>query len=225
MNDKENFFGSEPDLDIKLPKDDRIEEQMNFGKSSDIVHVTISRAVKDSIKAFAFSDFSRELGGVLIGSYEKEGERYHVRVTAEIKARYTQATKAKIKFTHETWEDIDKIKEEYYPKEKIVGWYHTHPGFGIFLSGYDLFIQKNFFHLPFQVAYVVDPVKKMDRFFGNVEGKIVELQYSVHESNSSAKPKMIIRGSKKSKNPLKAIISKIFAVVFIMFLIVLIEFF
>ncbi len=71
MDDKESFFGNEPDLDIKLPKDSRVVEQVNFGKSSDIVHVTISRAVKDSIEAFASSDSSRELGGALVGSYAK----------------------------------------------------------------------------------------------------------------------------------------------------------
>jgi len=32
--------------------------------------------------------------------------------------------------------------------KKIVGWYHSHPGFGIFLSEYDLFIHRNFFTAP-----------------------------------------------------------------------------
>jgi hypothetical protein len=44
-----------------------------------------------------------------------------------------------------------------YPDDRIVGWYHTHPGFGIFLSEMDLFIQNNFFNEPWQIAYVDDP--------------------------------------------------------------------
>ena len=35
--------------------------------------------------------------------------------------------------------------EANFPTESLVGWQHTHPGFGIFLSGYDLFIHRNFF--------------------------------------------------------------------------------
>ena len=45
-----------------------------------------------------------------------------------------------------------------YPDKKMIGWYHTHPGFGIFLSGMDLFICDNFFNLPWQVAFVYDPL-------------------------------------------------------------------
>ena len=35
---------------------------------------------------------------------------------------------------------------------KIVGWYHTHPGFGVEFSEMDLFIQQNFFGGPAQIA-------------------------------------------------------------------------
>ena len=40
----------------------------------------------------------------------------------------------------------------------MIGWYHTHPGFGIFLSDMDVFICDNFFNLPWQVAFVYDPL-------------------------------------------------------------------
>jgi hypothetical protein len=46
-----------------------------------------------------------------------------------------------------------------------VGWYHTHPDYGIFLSGQDLFIHRNFFDQPLQVAYVVDPIRQTRGFF------------------------------------------------------------
>src|SRR3954447_25139327 len=48
---------------------------------------------------------------------------------------------------------------------KILGWYHTHPGFGIFLSEMDLFIQNNFFPEPWQVASVYDPKSGEDGIF------------------------------------------------------------
>ena len=47
----------------------------------------------------------------------------------------------------------------------IVGWYHSHPNFGIFLSDRDCFIQDHFFNGPGQIAYVVDPVNGVEGRF------------------------------------------------------------
>ena len=47
----------------------------------------------------------------------------------------------------------------------IVGWYHSHPNFGIFLSDRDCFIQDHFFNGPGQIAYVVDPVNGVEGVF------------------------------------------------------------
>ena len=64
---------------------------------------------------------------------------------------------ASLTFTHETWADLHSQVEQKYPTEMIVCWHHTHPGFGVFLSGYDQFIHRNFFPEPWQIALVVDP--------------------------------------------------------------------
>ena len=58
---------------------------------------------------------------------------------------------------------------------KIVGWYHSHPGFGLFLSEYDSFIQENFFIDPNHVALVVDPLEGSLGWFVVRNGKVVEL--------------------------------------------------
>jgi proteasome lid subunit RPN8/RPN11 len=47
----------------------------------------------------------------------------------------------------------------------VVGWHHTHPGFGVFLSGYDLFIHQHFFREPWQIALVIDPQRQELGFF------------------------------------------------------------
>ncbi len=48
---------------------------------------------------------------------------------------------------------------------RIVGWWHSHPGFGCFLSKTDLHTQEFFFPQSYQVALVVDPVKNIFNFF------------------------------------------------------------
>ena len=51
--------------------------------------------------------------------------------------------------------------------ETVVGWYHSHPGFGCWLSGVDVNTAKSFEQLNQRsVAVVVDPVQ-------SVKGKVV----------------------------------------------------
>merc|ERR1711916_108735 len=51
--------------------------------------------------------------------------------------------------------------------EDVVGWYHSHPGFGCWLSGVDVNTQQSFEKLtPRAVAIVVDPIQ-------SVKGKVV----------------------------------------------------
>ncbi|VDO17200.1 unnamed protein product, partial [Brugia timori] len=51
--------------------------------------------------------------------------------------------------------------------EMVVGWYHSHPGFGCWLSGVDIATQRSFEALSDRaVAIVIDPIQ-------SVKGKVV----------------------------------------------------
>jgi hypothetical protein len=59
-----------------------------------------------------------------------------------------------------------------------VGWYHTHPRMGIFLSGYDTWLHDHFFPHPWQVALVVEPHTGAGGFFvRNKENKLDPRKY------------------------------------------------
>lgn len=52
--------------------------------------------------------------------------------------------------------------------EMVVGWYHSHPGFGCWLSGVDIATQRSFEALSDRaVALVIDPIQ-------SVKGKVSE---------------------------------------------------
>ena len=53
-----------------------------------------------------------------------------------------------------------------------MGWIHTHPNFGIFLSEYDRFVHENFFSEEYQVAYVVDPIQSIEGFYFWINSKL-----------------------------------------------------
>jgi proteasome lid subunit RPN8/RPN11 len=55
--------------------------------------------------------------------------------------------------------------EDRYPGKELVGWYHTHPRMGIFLSTYDVWLHKHFFPKPWQVALVIEPHSNVAGFF------------------------------------------------------------
>jgi hypothetical protein len=61
--------------------------------------------------------------------------------------------------------DLHDQIEKRFEGERIVGWYHTHPRMGIFLSHYDTWLHKNFFPEPWQVALVVEPYSSLGGFF------------------------------------------------------------
>lgn len=51
----------------------------------------------------------------------------------------------------------------------VVGWYHSHPGFGVFFSGIDRSTQASFFAHPYCLGLVVDPVAHKRRLFVGAE--------------------------------------------------------
>jgi proteasome lid subunit RPN8/RPN11 len=108
----------------------------------------------------------REVGGVLLGDVkrDKQGQMYVV-ATYAVKAEFANETRGHITFTHNTWLEIHNARERLYPDKIIVGWYHTHPGWTIFLSQWDLFIHQSFFRQPWQFALVIDPSLDRAGFF------------------------------------------------------------
>jgi proteasome lid subunit RPN8/RPN11 len=123
------------------------------------------------IRQHARSSSSTEICGVLIGQ-DKDNR---IEVTASIQGENAEQAGAHVTFTQDTWEHIYAVKDKKFPNERIVGWYHSHPGFGIFLSEHDLFIHKNFFSSPGQVAWVYDPHSDEEGCFGWVNGRIERL--------------------------------------------------
>jgi proteasome lid subunit RPN8/RPN11 len=122
----------------------------------------MSTEVARQIRQHARSSPKAEVCGVLIGEVA-EGAAL---VRASIAGVNAAQGGAHVTFTQDTWEHIYKIKDRDFPDARIVGWYHSHPGFGIFLSDHDTFIHKNFFSAPEQVAWVYDPHSDEEGCFG-----------------------------------------------------------
>jgi proteasome lid subunit RPN8/RPN11 len=93
-------------------------------------------------------------------------------VAASIPGIAAQQGGTHVTFTQDTWQHIYQVKDRDYPEARIIGWYHSHPGFGVFLSDHDTFIHRNFFASPEQIAWVVDPISDEEGCFVWSNGEI-----------------------------------------------------
>ncbi len=148
---------------------------MRIGDSFDSdKKIYIHQSVYKAIHRFTANKTKNESGGFLVGSFIEEFGKTHIIISAFIEAKHCEATPTTLKFTHETWEYCHSQIKRNHRNKKILGWIHTHPDFGIFLSEYDRFIHDNFFKEDYNVAYVIDPIQKDEGFFLWKDGELVQ---------------------------------------------------
>ena len=136
------------------------------------IPIKFDNNVLQFIRQHARSTPQIEICGVLIG--EKNDKQ--ILVDGVIAGKETSQGDAHVTFTQETWVHIHKEKAQKYPEESIIGWYHSHPGFGVFLSQHDLFIHNNFFSDPSHIAWVFDPVSDEEGCFGWINGEVCRIR-------------------------------------------------
>jgi proteasome lid subunit RPN8/RPN11 len=131
---------------------------------SDAHRIAVFESVLEAIIDYSETDLRRELGGFLLGGLSAS-DRRTIQVSDFLPAVDARSRATSLTFTHDTWATMTRSVRERFPDLSVVGWHHTHPGFGVFLSGYDLFIQRHFFSEPWQIALVVDPRRQELGFF------------------------------------------------------------
>lgn len=174
--DDEIEFGaireSTPDYGLRPDRDPRLCAISCQSPSDKDLPIFIDLDVAHDIYQHAHSDTRVELGGVLMGAVcvDADGAPFVI-VSDTIRAEHYEATKGSFKFTHDTWQAISRKRDEYPEGVRMVGWYHTHPDWGVFLSGMDLFICQNFFAGTHDLALVVDPCRNDIGWFQWVPGR------------------------------------------------------
>lgn len=132
-----------------------------------LVRVFVTQTAFKAINNHAASDMDNEVGGWLAGRWCKDIDTKDefIVVEALLPAQQVRSGSAFLTFTHDSQVAMLAALEERYAKKGIVGWYHTHPRMGLFLSGYDTWLHNHFFPHPWQVALVVEPHSHIGGFF------------------------------------------------------------
>ena len=145
-------------------------------KVSNEFRVHFDRKAYDRMKAHAATTSEVELCGVLVGEVCRDNLGFFLSIIGVIEGEAANNYGAQVTFTHDTWSHIHETMDRDYPDRRIVGWYHTHPGFGVFLSKMDMFIQENFFPQPYQVAVVLETKAEVEGCFVWSGGRVEPLR-------------------------------------------------
>jgi len=135
-----------------------------------IFPVYIEETILNQIKKLAASS-ELEIFGYLIGEILKwENNIYLVienQLFIENAVHSHKFTTSQIEGTAGKYDkEFKKLKlEKGNESLRVVGWWHSHPGYGCFLSTTDIHTQEFFFPESYQVALVIDPVRKEFKFF------------------------------------------------------------
>ncbi|HLX09254.1 MAG TPA: Mov34/MPN/PAD-1 family protein [Thermoanaerobaculia bacterium] len=135
--------------------------------------ISIDGGVLDRLEEEAESMRHCEVGGLLVGHAAVAGSRLRLEVTGALPAESSDAGPGHLTFTHETWDLLRNRRIADHAGAMVVGWYHTHPGFGVFLSGLDRRLHARIFAVqPWCVALVLDPVNRHRGFFWPRGGEV-----------------------------------------------------
>ena len=135
--------------------------------------IHMSPTTHEKILVHARESTRVEVCGILVGKPRRDKQGAWLEIVDVIRGEHAASQGAQVTFTHETWDHINQQMDTKFKEFKNVGWYHTHPGFGVFLSNFATFIHQSFFPGPSQVAFVVDPVHGEEGFFVWKQGKTV----------------------------------------------------
>jgi proteasome lid subunit RPN8/RPN11 len=144
--------------------------------ATEALRIAMTKEAYADLVAHAKGSVDREICGVLLGDLCEDEHGFFVEVSAAVRGTAAKTGGMHVTFTQETWNEIHKEKEARYPKLQIVGWYHSHPGFGVEFSDMDMFIQRNFFSGPSQIAFVSDPLGGEEAICANTDGGIKSIR-------------------------------------------------
>jgi proteasome lid subunit RPN8/RPN11 len=149
--------------------------RVGFDSKENAVDFYIPAPVLELLFRHAVAYPGMEVGGYLFGrSFESE-QHAAVEVVGARPITSKNATSVHFRFEIEDTVKAEAFQKENFPGSEIVGWYHTHPGHGIFMSSVDVATHVEFFKLFHRVALVIDPQRREFAAFVQHQGQVYSL--------------------------------------------------
>ena len=169
--------------------DPSVQHQLFFNHLSwdtvNVIHRTmIQNYVEDMIRLLCMEDYvhtylyqyarsgaTGEKLAVLMGKQLVLDGKETVFISGVVQARFTEKLKGMETITGQSWKYISEEIEKYFAGLEVVGWMHSRPSFGAFVTSRDEAYHKKVFGGKNQVFFVVDPADRQDRFYVLNENK------------------------------------------------------
>lgn len=135
-------------VDTVLLSDDLLRWK-SFTGSAVAVHTDAMQQMR--VHASSSAD---EIMGILRGRVLAENGRTLTLVLRAEPIEKASESRTSVHMTQASWQQAWSTMHDDLP---VVGWYHSHPGFGIFFSHTDSASQRSYFREPWQVGVVIDP--------------------------------------------------------------------
>lgn len=150
--------------------------------SSAEIKVFVLKSVHDQMIEHVNLDKNIECGGVLVGYpfQDVRMEQTFVVIVGVIPDASDNRSVVHFTVTTDAISRTRSVMEEKFPGLIAVGWYHSHPGHGVFLSGQDMTIVRGIYNEPWNLAWVIDPLRNHEGIFYGSEGASIIHNNSSH---------------------------------------------
>jgi proteasome lid subunit RPN8/RPN11 len=148
--------------------------------------IVFRQSALNRLHAHGDSSPRAEICGVLVGDVYQDETGAFLLVEHIIEGESSTGSAGQVTFTADTWQHIQVKMDRQYPDLRICGWYHTHPGHGVFLSEMDIFLHESFFGLPWQAALVYDPKSGEEGIFNASQGQAHRLDFLIEADEAAS---------------------------------------
>ncbi|HHW67502.1 MAG: hypothetical protein PWP07_153 [Epulopiscium sp.] len=156
------------------------------------IHIYLEDYVYTYLYQYSKLNRGEEKGAALVGYYTEEfGEKMAI-INGAIQFKSSLA-EDKVLLTDEVLNEVKAKLNKYFPDRELMGWMHTQPGYGIFLTTQDIRLQKQFFGKPYQTLMIIDPIENMEAFFlwDKEEVRSAEGYYIYYDKNEQMQNYMV----------------------------------
>lgn len=155
--------------------------RLAFDSSEDKLDLYVSKLAEEKIRNHAMSgaDQRLEVMGFLLGNvYQHGGTIYSL--VRDVATTDLEASSVRVRFQPEAMERLFESIDDCGFSYLLVGWYHSHPGHGCFLSPTDVDTQRAMFSKSYHSALVIDPLRREIEAFRIENGIAVPRPFAVY---------------------------------------------
>lgn len=147
-----------------------------IGRPPGAVRVYLRRAAWDTIDDLAaLAGPSQEVGGLLLGQAWRDATGSVIVIEAALPAPQAAQGPGGFHLSQEDWDAFYREWRRQDPPRLVVGWFHTHPGYGARPSGRDRALAQRYFPEWWQLTYIVDPINWRQGMFCWRDGTLAPL--------------------------------------------------